>query len=78
MSDKSLKVTDRRMFTPDGRLREEYRELEEKAADAVPAPEPSRPEPPTQPAGAVTESRPAGPIAAAGTGGRGLSRTGLL
>ena len=29
MSDKSLKVTDRRMFTPDGELREEFKNLEE-------------------------------------------------
>ncbi len=35
MSDKSLKVTDRRMFTPDGRLREEYRDLEEKSAPST-------------------------------------------
>ncbi len=28
MSDKSLKVTDRRMFTPDGKLRSEYRDME--------------------------------------------------
>lgn len=28
MSEKRIKVTDRRMFTPDGRLREEFRDLE--------------------------------------------------
>ena len=46
-----MKVTDKRMFTPDGELREEYRFLNEKststmAEDAEPAPEASRPEPP--------------------------------
>jgi hypothetical protein len=45
-----MKVTDKRMFTPDGELREEYRFLNEKstatmAADAEPAPEAPRPEP---------------------------------
>lgn len=45
-----MKVTDKRMFTPDGELREEYRFLNEKstatmAADSEPAPEVSRPEP---------------------------------
>ncbi|HEY4561776.1 MAG TPA: DUF1844 domain-containing protein, partial [Thermoanaerobaculia bacterium] len=43
---KELKVTDKRMFTPEGDLREEYRFLNEKStstAQAEPAP---RPEPP--------------------------------
>jgi hypothetical protein len=45
---KDLKVTDKRMFTPEGELREEYRFLDEKstAMGTEPAPEPSRPEPP--------------------------------
>lgn len=47
--DKDLKVTDKRMFTPEGELREEYRFLNEKstatATAAEPAPEPARPEP---------------------------------
>ena len=48
--DKEIKVTDKRMFTPEGDLREEYRFLNEKstatmAADTEPAPEPPRPEP---------------------------------
>lgn len=57
---KELKVTDKRMFTPDGALREEYRVLEEKSTEAAasapamtpepapvaaPAPEPPRPAP---------------------------------
>ncbi|MFL6235461.1 MAG: DUF1844 domain-containing protein [Thermoanaerobaculia bacterium] len=43
---KELKVTDKRMFTPEGELKEEYRFLNEKStstAQAEPAP---RPEPP--------------------------------
>lgn len=51
--DKDLKVTDKRMFTPDGELREEYRHLER---DAPPEP-PS--EPPTE--GAATGSEVAEP-----------------
>lgn len=37
---KELKVTDKRMFTPDGELREEYRFLHEKSTAAPPEPEP--------------------------------------
>ena len=36
---KEIKVTDKRMFLPDGKLREEYRFLDEKST-AEPAPEP--------------------------------------
>lgn len=52
---KEIKVTDKRMFTPDGELREEYRVLAEKstaattaAAEPAPAaaPSPAVPEPP--------------------------------
>jgi len=32
--DKEIKVTDKRMFTPDGELREEYRFLAEKSTDS--------------------------------------------
>ncbi len=39
LSDESIKVTDKRMFTPDGELREEYRFLEEQANRAPEAPE---------------------------------------
>ncbi len=54
-----MKVTDKRMFTPDGELREEYRFLNEKSTATepvpeapLPEPEPARPEPvrPAQPA----------------------------
>ena len=53
--DKEIQVTDKRMFTPDGKLREEYRFLDEKstakstaapAAAPPPAAEARRPEPP--------------------------------
>ncbi len=45
---KTVKVTDRRMFTPDGELREEYRHLEDVPARQEPArPEPDRSEPGT-------------------------------
>ena len=52
--DKEIKVTDKRMFTPEGELREEYRFLNEKSTATtmeeitepeLPAPEPARPEP---------------------------------
>ncbi len=47
--EKQIKVTDKRMFTPEGELREEYRVLHEKATaspEPVPAPAPAAPEPP--------------------------------
>lgn len=48
-----MKVTDKRMFTPEGELREEYRFLNEKSTATAettgPAPEPSRPEAPPRP-----------------------------
>lgn len=46
-SRRSMKVTDRRMFTPEGELREEYRHLEEGAAAAAEADAPA-PEPPVE------------------------------
>jgi hypothetical protein len=53
--EKQIKVTDKRMFTPDGELREEYRGLAEKSTAAAAAPEPapapeSRQPPSPQPA----------------------------
>src|SRR5215207_1782762 len=42
--NKEMKVTDKRMFTPEGELREEYRFLNEKSTATEPAPEPPRPE----------------------------------
>jgi len=47
-----IKVTDKRMFTPDGRLREEFEAEVSDAADETPAPSaepPSRPEPNMEP-----------------------------
>lgn len=49
-----MKVTDRRMFTPDGQLREEYRHIEESdagapAATSSPAAQPPPPRPERQP-----------------------------
>src|SRR5947199_97232 len=41
MSDREIKVTDKRMFNPDGELREEYRFLEENATAAAAAGQPS-------------------------------------
>ncbi len=51
MSDKEIKITDKRMFTPDGALREEYRFLDEKstAVEAVEAAEEETPAAPTSP-----------------------------
>lgn len=50
--DREMKVTDKRMFTPKGELREEYRFLEEKST-AEPSPGQSEPEPePERPADA--------------------------
>jgi uncharacterized protein DUF1844 len=53
---KEIKVTDKRMFTPEGELREEYSFLEDESAPAS-APGTDAP-PPSTP---VTESRPAPP-----------------
>ena len=45
--DKEIKITDKRMFTADGELREEYRFLAEKSTAAAPAAaDPSTPAPP--------------------------------
>jgi hypothetical protein len=55
---KELKVTDKRMFTPEGDLKEEYRFLNEKStstAQAEPAP---RPEPPRAESGPVPREMP--------------------
>ncbi len=42
---KEIKVTDKRMFTPEGELREEYRVLNEKSTAAAPAEPAPAPEP---------------------------------
>lgn len=50
MSEKKIKVTDKRLFTPDGELRDEFRHLDESPTDepAMPAAPPpvEEPEPP--------------------------------
>lgn len=64
MSDKEIKVTDKRMFTPEGELREEYRFLEDKATAPPAAPEPPpapEPEPPRRRAEARPEPEPPQP-----------------
>ncbi len=54
MSDREIKVTDKRMFTTEGELKEEYRFLEEKATAAAAAaeagPEAAREQEPPPPA----------------------------
>ncbi len=40
-SDKELKVTDKRMFTPDGELRDEYRHLQDREAEGSAADSPT-------------------------------------
>lgn len=54
MSRRELKVTDKRMFTADGELREEYRFLEEEAA----TPAPPEPDPGAEDALAAAEPPP--------------------
>jgi hypothetical protein len=51
VSDGDIKVSDKRMFTADGRLKEEYRFLDQEAAkgERAEAPAPREPEPPAQP-----------------------------
>lgn len=75
MTDENLKITDKRMFTPDGELREEYRHLEESRA-AAPPPEENRavageeapaPEEPSSPSaeaqrGEAADERPAAAV----------------
>ena len=44
MTEKSIKVTDKRMFTADGRLREEYQSLEDAPAEEPAPPAEAAPE----------------------------------
>ncbi len=66
MSDSEIKVTDKRMFTPDGKLREEYRHLEDEAGRA--------PEPAAAPEAPAREPAPAAPPS--GGGGPAAARPG--
>lgn len=55
--EKTMKVTDRRMFTPDGELREEYRHIESASTTGAPAsrpPDPPAREPAPPPRGPVS------------------------
>jgi hypothetical protein len=62
--DKEIKITDKRMFTPDGELREEYRFLAEKSTAAAPA-STDAPTPSTAPTGpAVSATAAAAPARA--------------
>ena len=66
MSERVLKVTDRRMFTPDGELREEYRDLEETATPAVdsgPVETPPQASPAPEPVSQHSTAPPAAPPA---------------
>ena len=49
MSNKRIKVTDRRMFTPEGELRDDYKELGKEGAKPAEAAAPKQPEPPREP-----------------------------
>jgi hypothetical protein len=60
--EKQIKVTDKRMFTPEGDLREEYRFLGEKATAAPPAEE----APAAPPAASAPPPESAGPAGSAG------------
>lgn len=55
---KEIKITDKRMFLPDGKLREEYKFLDEKST-AEPAPEPPAATPAPAPASPVRNPEPA-------------------
>jgi hypothetical protein len=54
VTEKSIKVTDKRMFTADGRLREEYQSVEDEAPEAAP---PAQPEPAAETRAEAPESR---------------------
>ncbi len=53
-----IKVTDKRMFTPDGELREEYRDLADAPVPAPPVPAPPPAEPAASPAAGVSPELP--------------------
>lgn len=61
---RGLKITDKRIFTPEGEIREEFQDeiqpQQPHSAPATPAPEPERPEPPSQPRPAEERRRPTG------------------
>jgi hypothetical protein len=67
VDDKEIKVTDKRMFTPDGKLREEYRFLDEKStaaeenASQAPTASPMPPMSSMSPMSPISPARPEGP-----------------
>lgn len=63
---KTVKVTDRRMFTSDGELREEFRHLEDAPPRAEPAPPPTTPPPSAPPPSAPPDRGTPGGDARAG------------
>jgi Domain of unknown function (DUF1844) len=69
--DKTIKVTDKRMFTPEGALREEYRFLAE-AANAPAAPPVAAPEPEPEPVAPPEVSSPALELPPTGLPGPGF------
>ena len=77
MSSSKFKVTDKRRFTPEGELREEYRVLEEERArnpppEAPAAPvEPAPPAPPATPDSTIAEAPDMAPESAEAPEGRG-------
>jgi hypothetical protein len=68
---KEIKITDKRMFTPEGDLREEYRFLAEKSTDEEPAENAAAAAPAGRPAGSATAPPPvaAGPVGSASSAG---------
>lgn len=63
MSGEGIKVNDKRMFTPDGELREEYRFLEEEGNRESAAPvEPAAPAPPAGPASSAASDPRRAPV----------------
>lgn len=74
MSEEGIKVTDKRMFTPEGELREEYRFIEEEAKRRPPEGEERPPREAGAPAGPRAPEPAAAPAAGPGPGpGRGPS-----
>ena len=70
MSEKKIKVTDKRLFTADGELREEYRDLDEgrSSTDDQASPAAERPEPEQASASAPEPSEPTPPRADSSAG----------
>ncbi len=72
MSEDGIKVTDKRIFTPEGDLKEEYRFLEDEAKEG--RSEPAEPVEPSEPAEPAAYPEPAEPAPAGGPGVREAAR----